>query len=212
MVAVRLNSLSADLFSLRQELNDLKTIVASTIPASELEQRNRHNELKDQVTQALVEFGKKFEDYDQSIHELNEHNVDLQFRLTEACEALQQNPPVAQHDISTPQPAPQPPGLFTQAFPGCGPPTTPLASGGTNTSNVMPPTTTHAHSLPQSQPTSTAGLFAPISMATAQPMPAAGSVAPQTQGFVGQHAAPVHVQTFMGAASDNVASEYGQGH
>ena len=43
-------------------------------------------------------------------------------------------------------------------------------------------------------------------------MPAAGSVAPQTQGFVGQHAAPVHVPAFTGAASDNVASEYGQGH
>ena len=52
-----MNSLSSYLFALRQEVVDLEKNVASVVPAAELEQRNIHNELKDTVSQALVEFG-----------------------------------------------------------------------------------------------------------------------------------------------------------
>ena len=112
MTAARLNSLSSDLFALRQKMSDLEKTVASVVPAAELEQRNRHSELKDTVSQALVEFGSKFEIHDQAIHDLTETNTELRVRLAEACEVIQQQlrDGVAQHDISTPQPNPQPPG------------------------------------------------------------------------------------------------------
>ena len=48
-------------------------------------------------------------------------------------------------------------------------------------------------------------------MTKALPMPEAGSVAPQTKGFEGQQAAPVFVSPSMGAASENLASGYGNG-
>lgn len=69
MTAARMNSLSSDFFALRQKVADLETTVASVVPAAELEQCNRHNELKDTVSQALVEFGSKFEMHDQAIHD-----------------------------------------------------------------------------------------------------------------------------------------------
>ena len=48
-----LRSSTPDLFALRQKVGDLEKTVASVVPASELEQRNKHNDLKDTVTQAL---------------------------------------------------------------------------------------------------------------------------------------------------------------
>ena len=87
-----------------------------------------------------------------------------------------------------------------------------MACGGVSTVNAMPQTATQVPLTHHQRPSTTAGLSAPISMTPAQPMPAAGSVAPQLQGFVGQPQANTFAPASMGAASDNLASEYGRGY
>ena len=69
--------MSSDLFALRQKMSDLEKTVASVDPAAELEQRNRHSDLKDIVSQALVEFESKFDTHDQAIHDFIETNTEL---------------------------------------------------------------------------------------------------------------------------------------
>ena len=140
MTAARLNSivsllepiLRQDLSELRQKVHDLERQVATRLAvdsATTMDANTRHVELEDTVTRALVEFNKRFNQYDYNLNELIEKNVELEVKLAEAHSTLndmREQPPVHRYNIATPEP--QPPIVQNQAFPGCGPPQQPFCT------------------------------------------------------------------------------------
>ena len=117
MTAARMNSMSKDLFELRQKVYDLERQVATSLPATTMDAKARHVELEDTVTRALVEFNKRFNQYDYNLNELIEKNVELEVKLAEAHSTLndmRERPPVHRYNIATPEP--QPPIVQNQAF------------------------------------------------------------------------------------------------